>query len=338
MTIAAREVEVGRDAGALAVMAIGVNLLAAAVAFGGDFSRASLLITEADAVNEATGSQVAPYGALVLAAFQGRDADAAELIATTVKVARAGGQGTAVQYARWAEAVLSNALGRYDQAAVAARDASDEMPEMFVSAWALSELVEAGVRSGNVELASSALERLKVHTSDTGQPWARAVELRAAALICEGERADGLYREAIEQLGRTRLRPEIARLHLLYGEWLRRAGRRMDARAQLRIAHDEFTSIGMDAFAERAHRELTASGETARKRTVETRDDLTGQERQIAELARDGLSNPEIGARLFLSPRTVEWHLRHVFGKLGIRSRHELGSALPSSSSETVPA
>ena len=338
MTIAAREVEVGRDAGALAVMAIGVNLLAAAVAFGGDFSRASLLITEADAVNEATGSQVAPYGALVLAAFQGRDADAAELIATTVKVARAGGQGTAVQYARWAEAVLSNALGRYDQAAVAARDASDEMPEMFVSAWALSELVEAGVRSGNVELASSALERLKVHTSDTGQPWARAVELRAAALICEGERADGLYREAIEQLSRTRLRPEIARLHLLYGEWLRRAGRRMDARAQLRIAHDEFTSIGMDAFAERAHRELTASGETARKRTVETRDDLTGQERQIAELARDGLSNPEIGARLYLSPRTVEWHLRHVFGKLGIRSRHELGNALPKSSSDTVPA
>ena len=158
------------------------------------------------------------------------------------------------------------------------------------------------------------------------------------ALLSEGETAEGLYREAIERLGRTRLRPELARAHLLYGEWLRRANRRVDARVQLRAAHDQLMSLGMEAFAERARRELLATGEKLRKRTVETRDELTAQERQIARLARDGLSNPEIGARLFLSPRTVEWHLGKVFTKLGVRSRRELANALPGSDSQLVPA
>ena len=155
--------------------------------------------------------------------------------------------------------------------------------------------------------------------------------------MSEGAAAEPLYREAIDRLGRTRLRPDVARAHLLYGEWLRRENRRVDARVELRAAYDQFTTIGMEAFAERASRELLATGATVRKRTVETRDDLTAQERQIAHLARDGLSNPEIGARLFLSPRTVEWHLRKVFSKLGIRSRRELSTALPAES-ELVPA
>jgi DNA-binding NarL/FixJ family response regulator len=164
------------------------------------------------------------------------------------------------------------------------------------------------------------------------------IAARARALLSEGESAERLYQEAIERLGRTRLRPDLARARLLYGEWLRRAHRRVDARAQLRAAHDQFTSIGMDAFAERALTELQATGERVRKRAAEARDDLTAQERQIAQLARDGLSNPEIGARLFLSARTVEWHLRKVFTKLGIRSRRELAEALPVSEPQLVPA
>jgi DNA-binding CsgD family transcriptional regulator len=168
--------------------------------------------------------------------------------------------------------------------------------------------------------------------------WAAGVAARSRALVGGEGDADGLYREAIARLGLTRLRPELARTHLLYGEWLRRENRRVDAREQLREAHDLFTTIGMEAFAERARRELLATGEKVRKRSVETRDELTPQELQIARLAREGLSNPEIGARLFLSPRTVEWHLRKVFSKLGIRSRQELGRALPSPRPEPVPA
>jgi ATP/maltotriose-dependent transcriptional regulator MalT len=201
---------------------------------------------------------------------------------------------------------------------------------------ALPELVEAAARAGDGEVAHNALERLTETTQPAGTDFALGIEARSRALLSDGETAQRLYRKAIDRLGRTPLRPELARAHLLYGEWLRRESRRVDARAQLRAAHDQFTSIGMEAFAERARKELLATGEVVRKRTVETRDDLTAQERQIAELARDGLSNPEIGARLFLSPRTVEWHLRKVFGKLGIRSRYELAGALTSSGSELL--
>ena len=192
----------------------------------------------------------------------------------------------------------------------------------------LPELVEAAARLGDAELARDALERLAKTTQPCRTEFALGIEARCRALLSDGAAADELYREAIERLRRTRLRPELARAHLLYGEWLRRENRRVDAREQLRTAHEMLVAIGMEAFAERARLELQATGEKVRKRTVETRDDLTAQERQIARLAHDGLSNPEIGARLFLSPRTVEWHLRNVFTKLGIRSRRELASAL----------
>ena len=204
--------------------------------------------------------------------------------------------------------------------------------------WVLPDLVEAAGRLGDTELARDALERLAKTTQPSGTDFALGIEARCRALLSDGKAADELYREAIERLGRTRLRPELARAHLLYGEWLRRENRRVDAREQLRKAHEMLVGMGMEAFAERARQELEATGEKVRKRTVETRDDLTAQERQIARLARDGMSNPEIGARLFLSPRTIEWHLRNVYTKLDIRSRRELTKALASFDSHLVPA
>jgi DNA-binding CsgD family transcriptional regulator/tetratricopeptide (TPR) repeat protein len=338
LAIADREVEVARDAGALAVLAVGANVLAQAVALSGEFGKASLVIAEADAVVEATGTGVLPYGALVLAGLRGREAEASPLIDATTKDATAAGQGTAVQYARWASAILFNGLGRYDEALAAARDASDDAPELFVSAWALSELIEAAGRSGQTEIASSALRRLAEHAQASPTDWGLGIVARSNALLSEGKEAERLFREAIERLDRTPLRPECARAHLLYGEWLRRENRRVEAREQLSVSHDMLAGIGMEAFAERARGELSAIGGKARKSSAETRDDLTDQERQIAQLARDGLSNPEIGARLFLSPRTVEWHLHKVFGKLGIGSRRELPNALPSVASQFVDA
>jgi DNA-binding CsgD family transcriptional regulator len=204
--------------------------------------------------------------------------------------------------------------------------------------WALPELIEAAVRIRSVDLARRALERLTETTQPSGTDFAVGIEARSRALLSRRGAADDLYREAIQRLGRTRLRPELARAYLLYGEWLRREQRRVDAREQLRAAHDQFASIGMEAFAERARRELMATGEKVRKRSVETRDELTAQERQIAQMARDGLSNAEIGARLFVSPRTVEWHLRKVFAKIGIHSRRELAAAMRASDSELLPA
>jgi DNA-binding CsgD family transcriptional regulator len=224
--------------------------------------------------------------------------------------------------------VQYNGLARYDEAAVAAEQAALDTPNLWISMWALPELVEAAARKGDTELARDALKRLVEATEPCATDWALGIEARSRALLSDGDSAESLYREAIERLSRARLRTEVSRAHLLYGEWLRREKRRVDARAELGTAHEQFTSIGMEAFAERARTELLATGENVRKRTVETFNDLTEQERHIARLARDGLSNPEIGARLFLSPRTVEWHLRKVFGKLGVRSRHELVNAL----------
>jgi DNA-binding CsgD family transcriptional regulator len=234
--------------------------------------------------------------------------------------------------------MLCNGLGRYEDALAAARQASDDTPELFVSHWALAELVEAAARSGNAERAAEAAERLVAATSASGADWGLGFAARAEALVSEGDAAEAFYLEAIGRLGRTPLRPELARAQLVYGEWLRREGRRVDARTQLRAAHDALAAIGMEAFSERARRELTATGEKVRRRTAETRDQLTPQEEQIARLARDGLSNPEIGAMLFLSPRTVEWHLHKVFAKVGIHSRSGLRTALPSSVSEPTRA
>jgi len=338
VAVATRGVELARDAGALTVLAVSANVRAQAVALGGEFGTAASLVAEADNVTEATGARVAPYGALVLAGLQGREAHASGLIDATIEEFTAGGQGTAVQYARWARSLLLNGLGRYPEALAAAQEASDDTPELFVSVWAAIELLEAASRCDEPELAREALERIVAATAVAPTDWASGVAARSRALLSEGEAAEPLYLEAIARLGRTRLRPELGRAHLLYGEWLRRQNRRVDARDQLRTSHELFTAIGMEAFAERARRELLATGGKVRKRTVETRDDLTAQELQIARLARDGLSNPEIGARLFLSPRTVEWHLRKVFAKLEIRSRRELRKALPDSDSGLVTA
>src|SRR5208282_785798 len=246
------------------------------------------------------------------------------LIEATIAEAAAGGQGIAVTYAHWAAAILYNGLGRHEEARAAAQQASQDKPALYMAMWALPELIEAAVRTGDTHTAADALARLAETTQAGGTDFGLGIEARSRALVSEGEAAVGCYREAIDRLGRTQLRPELARAHLLYGEWLRREGRRVDARTQLRLAHDMLSAMGMEGFAERARKELLATGERARKRTVETRDDLTAQERQIAQLARNGLSNPEIGTRLFLSPRTVEWHLRKVFVKLRINSRKEL--------------
>jgi DNA-binding CsgD family transcriptional regulator len=338
LELGTRAARLARDAGALEVLAAADNACGQAAAVGGDFASAALLLAEVNAVKEATSTRIGPYAAIALAGIRGAEAEASELIDGVIAEATAGGQGTAVQYAQWANAVLMNGLGRYEEALAAAVEASEGTPELFIASWGLSELIEAAMRSGNVGLAESALTRLGEHTESAGSHWALGILARARALLSEGEAAERSYGEAVDHLSRTRLRPDLARAHLLYGEWLRRENRRVDARAHLRAAHELCETIGMEAFAERARRELIATGEKVRRRTAETRDDLTPQERQIARLARDGLSNPEIGGQLFLSPRTVEWHLRKVFAKLEIRSRKELVNALPKSYSELASA
>jgi DNA-binding CsgD family transcriptional regulator len=329
-----RQMELTRDAGALAPLSIALNGEGIVVTWRGDLAAAALVTADADAVTEATGTRIAPYGALRLAALRGREAEATQLIEATIKDATAGGEGLAVQYAHWTKAVLYNGIGRYEDALAAAQRASDDTPELFISAWALTELIVASTRTQNEPLATDAVERLAESTSASDADWGLGILARSRALLNEGQAAESYYREAIERLSRSRLRPELARSHLHYGEWLRREHRRVDAREELRKAHAMLTAIGMDAFAERAGQELVATGEHVRKRSAETRDELTAQERHIAQLAREGLSNPEIGARLFLSPRTVEWHLRKVFAKLGIRSRRDLANALPSFESQ----
>ena len=240
-------------------------------------------------------------------------------------------------HAHWAAAVLYNGLGRYQEGVSAARHATSNTFEPWVSMWGLPELVEAAARVGDTELARDALTRLEETTQSSGVDVAHGIEARSRALLTNGDNARLLYREAIERLGRTQVRPELARAHLVYGEWLRRQGRRVDAREQLRTAHDLFAAIGMEAFAERTGRELVATGERVRRRSPETREELTAQETQIARLARDGLSNPEIGAQLFISARTVEWHLRKVFTKLDISSRRQLRVALPEGGRALAP-
>jgi DNA-binding CsgD family transcriptional regulator len=338
LEIPRRAVQLARDSGALEVLAVADNVCGQAAVWGGDFELATLMAAEVEAVKEATGSRIGPYATISLMGLRGREIEALPLIEAVIAGAAAGGQGTAVQYAHWAKAVLMNGLGRYDEALAAAVPATGMTPQIFIAPWALSELIEAACRSGNTEQAQDALARLGEHTEASDADWARGIYAFSRALLSEGEAAERSYREAVDRLGRTRLRPNLARAHLLYGEWLRREQRRIDAREQLRAAHDQFEAIGMEAFAERARGELLATGEKPRKRGAETRDELTPQERQIARLARDGLSNPEIGAQLFLSPRTVEWHLRKVFAKLGIRSRHELERALPVSGAELAMA
>lgn len=325
----AREIRLLRGAGALAALPPSLSNLAIATAWMGDFAGAASLIAETDSVAAATGSRQAPYALLRLLALQGREAEAAAPIASAIELAAPGGQGMASVWAHWAAAVLYNGLARYEEAASSARQATSD-PLNWWSMWVLPELVEAAVRGREAELARDALERLAETTQPCRTDFALGIEARCRALLADGAAADGLYREAIDRLGRTRLRPELARAHLLYGEWLRREGRRVDAREQLRAAHAILDATGMEAFAERARRELLATGGRVRRRTAETSAGLTAQEALIARLARDGLSNPEIGARLFLSARTVKYHLSKVFTKLDIGSRAQLHRVLPS--------
>jgi DNA-binding CsgD family transcriptional regulator len=237
-----------------------------------------------------------------------------------------------VACAHWAAAILANGLGRCTDALASARQASEDTSTLHISMWALPELIEAAARTSDTGVAAGALTRLAEFTQAGGTDFGLGVEARSRALLSAGEKAENLYREAIARLGRTRLRPELARAHLVYGEWLRRENRRTDAREQLRTAHDMLAGLGAEAFAERARHELLATGETVRQRTAEPVSTLTAQEAHIARLAADGHTNPEIAAQLFLSVRTVEWHLRKIFSKLGIGSRRELREAMP-----TVP-
>jgi DNA-binding CsgD family transcriptional regulator len=329
-----RQVQLARAVGALAELPVALNSLAGASLFAGDFAAAETQVEEAEAVTEVTGHRLAPYGRLLLAAGQGREAAASELIESSMEEVVHRGEGLGLTAINWAAALFYNGLGRYADALAAAQKATEHPRDM---ARVLPELIEAAARSGNPEDAADALERLSETTRTSGSDWGLGIEARSAALVSEGDAAEGLYREAIDRLGRTRMRVELARAHLLYGESLRRRRRRLDAREQLRTAHEMFTAMGFEAFADRAARELLATGETARKRTVETERQLTAQEAQIARLARDGLSNPEIGARLFISPRTVEYHLRKVFTKLDISSRKELDDALGDAGRTALP-
>jgi DNA-binding NarL/FixJ family response regulator len=327
--ISARQVQLVRSAGAFAQLPLYLSALGLAVAWTGDLAGAASNMAEADIVAAATGSATLPWTALRLRALQGREAEATAAIASAIEQAAEGANNLA-RYAHWAAAVLYNGLAQYEKAAAAARQASSDGFEYWVSVWVLPELVEATARLGDDASGSNALERLEETTQPSANDFALGLEARCRALLSSGTTAERLYREAIERLARTNLRPELARAHLLYGEWLRRDRRRLDAREELRTAQLMFTEIGMEAFGERTRKELLATGETARKRTAETRDDLTAQETQIAQLARDGLPNAEIGARLFISPRTVEYHLHKVFTKLEIASREHLDRVLPS--------
>jgi DNA-binding CsgD family transcriptional regulator len=327
-TISARQAQLARAAGALAELPLYLNALCLTITWMGDFTGAASLIAEIHSVAAATGSSIDPSVELRLVAMRGWEAEASAAIGGAIEQAAAGGRGLAASYAHWAAAVLQNGLARYEKAASAAREATSDTVFPWPTMWALPELVEAASRGGETELAREALERLSKTTQPCATDVALGIEARCRALLSDGAAADELYREAIDRLSRTGVRPDLARAHLLYGEWLRRKGRRVDAREQLRTAHDMLNAIGMEAFAQRARGELIATGERVRKRSVETRDLLTPQEEQIARLARDGLSNPEIGAHLFISARTVEWHLRKVFTKLGIGSRRQLRVAL----------
>jgi DNA-binding CsgD family transcriptional regulator len=326
--LATRAARLARETGALTTLPVLLPYLAGVHLFAGEFAAASALIDEADAITGATGNARLVYPSLVLGGWHGVEPDATELLNAAIESATARGEGRVLALADYATSVLHNGLGHYEAAVAAAQRGTEDDDQGYVG-WSLVELVEAATRSGRSELAASALRRLEERTRAAGTDWAFGVLARSRALTSEGEVADALYREAIERLGRTRIRVELARACLLYGESLRREGRRLDAREQLRTAHEMFSRFGAEAFAERARRELLATGETARRRTDDTRDLLTPQEAQIARMAGDGRTNPEIGAELFVSARTVEYHLSKVFLKLGIRSRKELRGALP---------
>ena len=327
--LATRAVRLCREAGALNLLPLALGYRAFVHLHAGEFGAASALTEEADAIERATGTAPAKFASFMLAAWRGVEAEALDLFGWGLGNVIARGEGRGLGGWGYGTAVLYNGLGRYDVALAGAQRAC-EYEDLSLFGFALAELVEAGARSGEYDEAAAALKHVEERTGAAGTDWALGVQARSRALLSDGPDADSLYREAIDRFERSRITVHLARAHLVYGEWLRRENRRIAAREQLRAAHEMFSTMGAEAFAERARRELLATGETARKRTVETHDALTPQEAQIARLARDGLSNPEIGAQLFLSPRTVQYHLHKVFQKVGLTSRNQLGR-VPSS-------
>ena len=325
---------IARETGALSVLPIAATYRAALYVHAGDFGAASSLIAEADAITQATDMAPLRYASLMLAAWRGNEADGLKLIEAGRLNATARGEGRGLGGAEWLTALLYNGRGRYGEALAAAQRGC-EHDDLGLFAWSLVELIEAGVRSDATDASSAALDRLSERTQASGTDWALGIEAGSRALLSDGADAERLYREAVDRLARTRGVVHLARARLVYGEWLRRENRRVDAREQLRAAHETFSEVGAEGFAERARHELLATGETARRRTDDARAVLTPQEAHIARLARDGLSNPEIGAQLFISPRTVQYHLRKVFLKLDITSRNQL-SRVPASQLNTA--
>ena len=336
--LSARMIRAAREIGALIALHIAFGMRASQHLFAGEFADAASIVAEVDAVSEATGGGIAPYAALTLAAFRGRESEVGELVEASTKDMQRRGEGGGLSYAHWATAVLYNGLGRYEQALAAAQQVSD-LPAHPSAIWGQVELIEAATRSGVPERAAGALRRVSDATRASGSDWALGIEARSRALVTGGEDAETRYREAIDHLGRTRLRIDLGRAHLLYGEWLRREQRRRDAREQLGRAHEIFDSAGAAAFAKRTRIELRASGGHARRRsTVGTREPLTAQEATIARLAGAGASNQQIATQLFISPATVAYHLRKVFPKLGISSRGELAGLIPAQPGTASPA
>jgi DNA-binding CsgD family transcriptional regulator/tetratricopeptide (TPR) repeat protein len=321
--------EIVRQAGALGELPIHLQSLALDRTWSGYLAGAAVLVAESESVAAATATDPPPITLLMLRASQGRDNEATPLIERVVQQATEAGQGMAVMVGHWAASRLNNGLGRYEAAASAAREVIENAIDPWTPLGALPELVEAAIRLGETELACDAVDRLAATTQPAGTDFALGVEARSRALVSGGEAVEPLFHESIERLGRTPLRPELARARLVYGEWLRGEGRRSESREQLRIAEEMFTEMGMEAFADRTVAELIAAGAKPRTRRLEVCEELTPQEEQIARLARDGLTNAEIGGQLFLSPRTVEYHLHKVFGKLGIDARSGLDAALP---------
>ena len=327
LELTSSQVELARATGKLILLPFALDYLAGFHIQAGNLSLASALLEEAQSLDLGIRAETLPYIPLALAAWRGDVSTALNLVGVMIGGAHSRGEGCAVTVADYATAVLYNGLGEYELAFEAARKAA-VADEIATSSWAWGELVEAAARSGQKEVARESLDQLRERTSASGTSWARGTEARAHALLEDGESAEHLHREAIEALGQSRMAAHLARARLSYGEWLRRENRRVDAREQLRQAYDAFATIGADGFAQRARRELLATGEKVRKRRDDTRDELTPQEKQIARLARDGRTNPEIGAELYISPRTVEWHLGQVYSKLGISSRKGLRGAL----------
>jgi DNA-binding CsgD family transcriptional regulator len=325
--LAARAVRLAREAGALTVLPLDLEYRAGVHVHAGEFAAASALVEEAEAITAATGNAPLRYASLFLAAWRGEEAQTLKLIEARARDATVTGEGRAIGLVEYTTAVLSNGLGRYEAALAGARHACDHDDLCFFG-WSLVELVEAGVRSGAHDAAAGALRQLEERTRAADTDWALGILARSSALLEDGQAADALYREALERLERCRIVVHLGRAHLVYGEWLRRENRRMDARKHLRTAYEMLSRMGAKAFAERARAELLATGETVRKRTIETRDVLTAQEALVARLAAQGRTNPEIGTQLFISPRTAEYHLRKVFTKLGISSRRSLRDAL----------